>query len=48
MIKVDSFFDGRYIYENNGMYYIVKDGLIISPGFVTLKDAQNNAWKYGV
>lgn len=46
MIKVDTFFDGRYIYEENGLFFIVKDGLVISPPFVSLKDAQNNAWKY--
>lgn len=46
MIKVDTFFDGRYIYEDKGLYYIVKDGVIISPPFATLKDAQKNAWKY--
>lgn len=46
MIKVDTFFDGRYIYERLGLYYIVKDGVIVSPPFATLKDAQNNAWKY--
>ena len=46
MIKVDTFFDGRYIYEDNGLFFIVKDGLVISPPFISLKDAQNNAWKY--
>ena len=46
MIQVDTLFDGRYIYERLGLYYIVKDGIIISPPFVSLKDAQQNAWKY--
>lgn len=43
---VDTFFDGRDICERLGLYYIVKDGVIISPPFTSLKDAQHNAWKY--
>jgi ribosomal protein L24E len=46
MTRVDTFFDGRDIYEHNGLYYITKDGEIISPAFVSLKDAWKNAWKY--
>lgn len=46
MIKVDTFFDGRYIYEDKGLYYIARDGEFISPAFTSLKEAQNNAWKY--
>lgn len=46
MIKVDTFFDGRYIYEEYGFFFIVKDGVVISPPFISLKDAQKNAWKY--
>lgn len=46
MIVVDSFFDGRYIYEEKGLFFIVKNGVVISPPFISLKDAQKNAWKY--
>lgn len=49
MITVDTFFDGREIYETlDGMYYIALNGIIVSPAFATLKAAQDNAWKYEV
>ena len=46
MNKVDTFFDGRDIHENKGLYFIVKDGQIISKAFTSLKSAQNNAWRF--
>ena len=46
MNKVDRFFDGREIWDDGGKYYIVRDGEFISPAFTSLKEAQNNAWKY--
>jgi hypothetical protein len=46
MNKVDTFFNGFYIYEHNGEYFIVYNGVKVSPAFVSLKDAQNNGWKY--
>ena len=46
MNKVDMFFDGREIWDDCGKYYIVRDGEFISPPFTSLKEAQNNAWKY--
>lgn len=46
MTLIDTFFDGRDIYENDGFYYVVKYGRIISPAFATLKDAQDQGWKY--
>lgn len=46
MTLIDTFFDGRDIYEKDGFYYVVKYGRIISPAFATLKDAQDQGWKY--
>ena len=47
MITVDTFFDGREIYETpDGMYFIALNGIIVSPPFATIRAAQDNAWLY--
>lgn len=47
MNRVDTFWDGRDIYQDrNGMYYITLNGVVVSPAFASLKAAWEEAWKY--
>lgn len=46
MQKVDTWFDGNEMYENNGMYYVCYHGIIMSPPFASWKDCTREAWKY--
>ena len=47
MTKVDTWFNEYDIYmDDNGMYYVCKNGVVCSPAFATLKDCQHNGWEY--
>lgn len=46
MTKVDTWFNEYEIYEDNGKFYVCRCGVICSPPFATLKECQQNGWRY--